>query len=480
MFDWNKELNKKIEQRLKSLPKKPGVYLYRNKNKRVIYVGKAVSLKNRISSYFTGKITDAKTSKLVEQIEDMEWLICDSEIEALLLESELIKRYKPKYNIDWKDDKNYCYIKINNNVYPRVLVVRQVTDDKSQYFGPFVDSGAVRSSLKFLRRVFPYCTCGLPEDKVCLYYHLGLCLGHGEKYIKAKDYRTSISGLIGFLRGNKENIVRKLKSEMLKSAKTKDFETAAHIRDRLLALEKVKLIHLASQRDMNLDQALAGLRNSLDLKQLPLRIECFDISNISGKFAVGSMVVFENGLPIKNDYRRFEIKTVTQINDFAMLVETIKRRFAKIHSGKDKSFAKKPDLVVIDGGKGQLSVVTEELKEVVNEVTFVGLAKKREEVFSIDENKAFRKTIFPENSEARFLLQRVRDEAHRFAITYHRNIRSKALIKSVLDPISGVGPVNKKRLIGKFGTIKNIQEASQEEIAVVVGENLARKIKKEL
>ncbi|MFA5197054.1 MAG: excinuclease ABC subunit UvrC [Patescibacteria group bacterium] len=474
-------LNKNIVQKIRNLPKDPGVYIYRDINRRVIYVGKAINLKNRVNTYFKGKNLDPKTAKLVENIDNLEYIVCGSEIEALLLESELIKRYKPKYNIDWKDDKNYCYIKITKDDYPKIFVMRQLSDTKSQYFGPFVDVKAVKNSLKVLRKIFPYCTCGLSPDKVCLYYHLGLCNGHGQKYISSLEYQKTVNNLIAFLSGKKEKIMKDMRKEMLNLSRQQEYEKAAVMRNRLLSLDKIKLMHiLESQRDLNLDKALSGIKKMLGLSKIPERIECYDISNISGKFAVGSMIVFEKGVPKKKDYRRFEIKNVKQINDFAMLQEVLHRRFIANRKGNDQSFKSTPDLIIIDGGKGQLSAVKKELKTMGIAVITIGLAKKKEEIFYLDQKDHFYKIETTKDTEVRFLLQRIRDEAHRFAITYHRNLRSKVLTESVLDTIVGIGPISKRLLVKNFGTIKNIKEAKEEDIAKIVGPKIAAKIKKEL
>jgi len=306
-----KILNTKIvQEKLRKLPKEPGVYLYRNKLGRIIYVGKAVNLKNRVSSYFIGE-HDIKTEELLKNITDLEWIVAGSEIEALILEAELIKRYKPKFNINLKDDKNYCYIKITKEDYPQISVVRQITEGRSDYLGPFIDALAVRNSLKYLRKVFPYCTCGLASDSICLYYHLGLCRGHGPEYISPNDYQTNIRGLVSFLSGKKENVVKDLTRRMKLHAKVKEFEQAAEVRNRLQALSRIRFEHVIEEkRELRLDKALLGLQKALGLATIPARIECYDISNIFGRAAVGSMVVFENGIPAKNDYRRFEIKTV--------------------------------------------------------------------------------------------------------------------------------------------------------------------------
>lgn len=476
-----KILNTKIvQEKLKKLPKDPGVYLYRNDKGRIIYVGKAVNLKNRVSSYFIGG-HEPKTMELVNHIFDLEWIVAGSEIEALILEAELIKRYKPKFNILLKDDKNYCYIKITKEDYPIISVVRQIVESKSEYLGPFVDSGAVRNALKYLRKVFPYCTCSLSGDNVCLYYHLGLCQGHGEKYISPSEYQANIRGLISFLSGKKEDVIKDLTRQMKKYSKSKEYEKAAQVRDSLSALSRLRFEHVIEEkRELRLDKALVGLKEALHLDTIPARIECYDISNIFGRAAVGSMVVFENGIPAKNDYRRFEIKTVRRIDDFAMHQEVAKRRFGKIENTKDFSFAKIPDLVIIDGGKGQISSVMEVVAPFKLPTKFVGLAKRLEEIVTMDSGGKFDIVTLQPNSEEYFLVQRIRDEAHRFAITYHRNLRSKELTSSILDNISGIGPKTKKKLIVKFGTIDKIKAADIQELTAVVGAKLASKVKESL
>jgi excinuclease ABC subunit C len=520
-----------VQEKLKSLPKAPGVYLYRDGNGRIIYVGKAVNLKNRISSYFLGE-HDPKTEELIKHVSDFEWIVAGSEIEALVLESELIKRYKPKYNILLKDDKNYCYIKITKEDYPVISVVRQVVEDKSEYLGPFIDAGAVRSALKYLRKVFPYCTCSLSGDNICLYYHLGLCRGHGEKYISPSEYQINVRGLVSFLSGKKEVVIRDITRRMKSASKAKQFELAAQYRDNLNALMRLRFEHIIEEkRELRLDKALVGLQETLGLVAIPTRIECYDISNIFGRAAVGSMVVFENGIPAKNDYRRFEIKTVKRIDDYAMLQEVARRRFKYLlqnrESGvenKDKSFAKIPNLVIIDGGKGQISSVMEIVGPLDLPTKFVGLAKRFEEIVvaspaipeqagihrlsaerldsllrgndevkrgddemdrgrevierGIDKRKYTFQTISLEpESESFFLVQRIRDEAHRFAITYHRNLRSKELTSSKLDNVPGVGPKTKRKLITHFGTLEKIKTAPISDLVDIVGQKLADKIR---
>lgn len=472
-------MNTKVAQKLKALPKVPGVYIFRDQTHRVIYVGKAVVLKNRVSSYFQKKNHDPKTEELVKHIDNLEWIEVESEFEALVLEADLIKRYKPKYNIRWKDDKNYVYLKFSAEDYPRVSVVHQITDTEAQYFGPFIEITALKTILKLARRIFPYCTCTLPADEVCLYYHLGLCPGHGEKYISKKDYAKNLRGILALFQGKTGKIEKELKKEMLRAAAEKKYEEAAGYRDKVRYLGRIKRTHLFSDRELSADAGLRELANELKLPSIPKKIECFDISNIMGTAATGSMAVFKNGIASPRDYRRFQIKTVKGANDFASMAEILGRRFKL--SGikkKDESFSVLPDLVILDGGKGQLSTVLKRV-EIPKSVIVVALAKKREEIFVLD-GKKFVKYLLPYESEALYLVQRIRDEAHRFAVTYHRQMKSKEAFESTLDNIPGVGPKTKKILIAHFGSIKRIKEAKAEELVKIVGEKLARTLREKL
>lgn len=477
-------MNTKIAQKLKDLPKTPGVYIYRNKTGKVIYVGKAVNLKNRVSSYFQNKELDAKTKELVKNIENLEFINVESEFEALVLEAELIKRYRPKYNVDWKDDKNYAYIKLSGDKYPRVSVVHQITDHEAKYIGPFIDIKAMKTILKLARRVFPYCTCSLPADEVCLYYHLGLCPGHGPKYISEKDYKKNLDGLLSLFHGKTKKLEEEFRRGMKRASREQKFEEAAKFRDKLHYLKRIEHTHLFSDRDLSVDKGITDLAEQLKLSKLPKKIECFDISNVLGTAAVGSMVVFRSGIASPKDYRRFQIKTVKGADDFRMMAEVLERRFSLGETKKkDAAFSDLPDLIILDGGKGQLSTVLKKIGE-PGGVTIVALAKKREEIFKAevtDKGKfEFQKIILPKDSEALYLVQRVRDEAHRFAVSYHRKVRDREAYETSLDAIMGVGPKTKKKLIVEFGSIKRIREASQEELAKVVGENIAKKIKENL
>ncbi len=475
-----------VRETIKSLPLGPGVYIYRNSKGKIIYIGKAISLRHRVSQYFQdARNLDAKTRELVRNIAKIEHINTDSEVEALILEAELIKRYKPKFNVQWRDDKNYVYIKITDENYPQVSLVRQIVDGKARYIGPFVSAGALRQILRYTRKIFMFRHCNNMPQRVCLQYSIGNCTGPCQEYISKAEYGRNIRQMMKLFQGKTKDLEREFNREMKKAAKAEDYEKAALCRNRLFQLKKIQTLKL--EKDLNSgeartarDKALVGLRDALGLAGVPRRIECYDISNIFGKAAVGSMVVFIQGLPAKDHYRRFEIKTVKKISDYDMMKEVLRRRFKKFSgSQRDVSFAEVPDLIIIDGGKGQLSAATEILSEYQLNIKIVSLAKRLEEIFSI-KNGEFQKTTLERDSESLYLVQRIRDEAHRFAITYHRSKRGKELLVSNLDIIEGVGPKTKKKLLKKFGSVEDIRKAKQSELASIVGEKLAGKIKEGL
>ncbi|RJO60114.1 excinuclease ABC subunit UvrC [candidate division WS5 bacterium] len=527
------------KKEIKKLPVGPGVYIYRNARGKIIYIGKAVSLRHRVSQYFlASRNLDEKTQRLVPEIAKIEHIKTGSEIEALILEAELIKRYKPPFNVQWRDDKNYVYIKITREDYPRVTLIRQIVDDKARYIGPFVSAGAVRGLLRYSRKIFMFRHCdydlrerdsstrrsakslGMTKGrKVCLQYSIGNCSGPCRKHITKAEYNKNIRQMIKLFQGKTLALEREFKREMKVAAKNEDFERAGLYRNRIMWLKKIKTIELeGDERELKRDKALTGLRDALNLRKIPKRIECYDVSNIFGRCAVGSMVVFIDGLPEKDHYRRFEIKTVEKISDTDMVQEVLRRRFKKLQisakhfsqnqkskiknqkkmdsrlrgndrGGGDESFGQVPDLIIIDGGKGQLSVAKRVLDEYGLRLNLVSLAKKREEIFRIrmdsrlrgnDGGGRFEKYTLPEGSESLYLVQRIRDEAHRFAITYHRSKRGKEMATSNLDTIDGVGPKTKKKLVKHFGSVENIRKASVEDLLKIVGEKLARKIKEGL
>ena len=592
-----------LEEQLKLLPDRPGVYLMKDEAGKIIYIGKAVSLKNRVRSYFqSSRNLTTKVLAMVSQVRDIEVIATDSGVEALILESNLIKKHKPKYNIRLKDDKHYPYLKVTlNEKWPRLLVARQIKKDGARYFGPYTTSGAVWETMRLARRIFPLRTCHRVEahSRPCLNLHIGRCLGPCRPdYAGGTEYAGAVRDLGLFLEGREEELVKKLRAKMEEAAENLQFERAAEIRDQIRAIEMItekqkiisagledqdviayarsgdetcvqvffvrngKLIgrehfRLAGteglegteildaflkqfyneaafvpreilipdeledsevirewlsgrrgakvvltrpkrgakkelldmvlanaklvideqkvQRQREFDAtkgALSELQEQLGLPKLPERIECYDISHTQGAATVASMVVFEEGKPAKGEYRRFRIRTVEGPDDFASMAEVIERRFRRGLQEREAQvegagFAWFPDLVIIDGGKGQLSAARGVMRRLgLEHIPTFGLAKENEWLFGEGNPDPI---ILPRESAALFLLQRVRDEAHRFAVTYHRNLRGKAGLKSALDEIPGIGPARKKALLRKFGSVAGLRQATAEELAEVDG-----------
>lgn len=590
---------KVLEEKLKNLPEKPGVYLMKDCTDKIIYVGKAVNLKNRVRSYFSSQHIDSpKTRVLVDQISNIEYLITDSEIEALILESNLIKQHKPKYNVRLTDDKHYPFLRVSvQEEFPRIEIARAIKKDGARYFGPYTSAGAVHETLRLIKRLFPLRSCKQTvfngRSKPCLNSHIGRCAAPCAGLISQAGYRRIIESVILFLEGKQEDLIKLLKSQMEDASANLEFEKAAEIRDQLSAVEKVaakqkiisdklldvdvinlarsfhetciqvffvrhgkllggnhyflegsensedrealsafikqyytqveyipeevlipegleekevveswlsskkgRKVHLRTPRqgkkkellDMvgknaleslqqealartlkrqASEEALGMLAQELNLTDEPYRIECYDISHIQGTETVASMVVFEDGKPAPSKYRRFRIQTVEGPDDFASMAEVILRRFTRAKE-EDEKFLPCPNLVVIDGGKGQLSSAREAMgKAGFAGITAVGLAKENEWVYLENSPDPL---IIPRQSPALYLLQRIRDEAHRFAVTYHRLLRGKRNLASALDEISGIGPKRREALLKHFGmSLKAIREASLEDLCVVKG-----------
>lgn len=588
-------MNKKIKEKLKSLTTKPGVYVMHDAEGVVIYVGKAKNLKNRVSQYFRSSPKPSKVQAMVDNIDDFEYFITASEMDALALESNLIKKYQPFYNILLKDGKQFPYIKIDLKVpYPRLEIVRKVKKDGAKYFGPYFAGLDAREIVKTINSAFKIRTCSLKitdtskAKRECLNYSMGLCSAPCTKKISTEDYRKEIDKVINFLNGNDEEIEQILTQKMKNASDNENFEQAIILRDRLKMVEKLKsrvvanlpknvdkdifayhsnglsgvicvmvvrggkilgvinypcfdaeleenqtLFNFIMQYYQNMavaseiitsheipDQSLLEnylgkkinfisnphginkrllemadenaeeylekyiekekikynntmgavkeLKEKLKLKNLPLRMECYDISNISGTNQVCSMVVFKNGEISKKDYRKFKIKKVKGANDFASLQEALTRRLERLKEGRGESFKEKPDLIVIDGGKGQLSSVYQILNQFDFDIDLISLAKKQEEVFVLEQSSPI---ILKKGSVELRLLQRIRDEAHRFAITFHRQIRQKQQTYTELDEIAGVGPKKRDLLLNIFGTSEKIKQASVEELESVKGIN---------
>lgn len=467
-----------LERQVNNLPEKAGVYFFKNKTGKILYIGKAANLKKRLAQYFQ-KIIGSKFSRMLEEASKIDFIETDSEISALLLESEMIKRYKPSYNERWKDEKNFLYLKITTTEdFPRLYLVRFPLDDKNKYFGPFTDAGALKKSLKILRKIFPFRTASSFPHPVCLWGHLKRCPCFG---ISKEDYKKIIKKIILFFSGQQEKVKKELEGEMEKASEKRDFERAASLRDELQNLEKLNEMTVFGQEEslkIKLDQALLELYKKLELSHLPYKIECYDISNLFGQEAVGSLVIFKDGLPAKDEYRKFRIKMVKKIDDYAMMKEVLRRRL-----GHREEVL--PDLIIIDGGKGQVNAALGVLSESKLDIPVIGLAKKREEIYkrrgpSPKLRANFEKIILAKDSAALYLVQRIRDEAHRFAIIYHRLLREKKAKKSLLDEIPGLGPVRKKILLRSLGSVKKIKETKIEKLAKLIGPKLASKIKENL
>lgn len=483
---------KHLKDRLSELPAEPGVYLYKDSDGHIIYVGKASILKRRVRSYFTKKHPDIKTPILVKNIATIDWIVTDSEVEALFLEAELIKRYKPIYNVRDKDDKNFIYVKITvDEEFPRVSVVRRPADDKSRYFGPFMSAAMVRDALRYLRRIFPYFSSSRMVASSALEHQIGVA---PRPDVPKAEYRTNIRRLMMILEGKSHALVRELERDMDRAARKKDFETAASLRDQYLALKSLsRKVIFGNQEsfDVTMDQALSGLADRLGLAKPPRRLECYDISNFQGGDAVSSMVVFTNGVPHQAEYRKFKMRAKGP-DDFAMMAETMRRRF----SGRHDDWAK-PDLIIIDGGKGQLAAATAVLDELGIKIPAVGLAKRHEQIVQrladapgqkVAASKRqeeyqdgeFRIIALPHTSKILQLLQRIRDEAHRFAVSYHTSLRDKRVRQSALDLVPGIGPVTRKKLIRQFGSVAGVKQATDSELAAVVGSAKAKVIKEHM
>lgn len=489
-----------VQAKLKELPKEPGVYFMRDVKGKIIYIGKAAVLKNRVSSYFQqSRNRDPKTEILVANIATLDWITVDSEVEALFLESEFIKRYRPKFNIDLKDDKHFIYIRIPmKDMWPVVTYVRRPLDDGADYFGPYTSSDAVRKAMRQLRKVFPYVTHTVNPmpARACLHYHLGLCPGPEAAAVSSADYKRSLRRLMLYFKGEKTKLMAQLEKEMQQAAKKKQFELAKERRDQLqnlTALGRQMIFGDKETFDLTRDQALVGLADRLGLAGLPRRIEAYDISHLQGTDNVASMVVFQDGVPNKDEYRRFKMQLPGN-DDFAHMREVIRRRF----SGKNLEKWAKPDLVLIDGGKGQLGAALGVMDELDIDIPTVGLAKREEEIIRrsadgdkivtekagdarwVEQHVRYEMIVLPHSSHVLQLLQRVRDEAHRFAVTYHSLLRSKRQTTSQLDTVPGIGPATRKKLIRQFGSVAGVKQASFDDLVAAVGVVRAQSLQRHL
>jgi excinuclease ABC subunit C len=494
----------KVREKLKQLPSDPGVYFHKSLTGEIIYVGKAAVLKNRVRQYFqNARVRDVKTDVLVAEIADVEWVTTETELDALFLESEMIKRYMPRFNIALRDDKSQIFVRTNmKDHYPYVTFTRQPMDDGADYYGPYYNGWAVKKALRFLRRAFPYSTHMIMPKRVCLQYHLGLCPGVEEQKISSAEYKDILRKLIRYLKGERRAIMREIESDMKRAAKEHHFEIAAKLRNQLHDLKSLQRQIIFRDRefiDLSKDHALSQLMSLLGLPEVPRRIEGYDISHMSGTNNVASMVVATNGLADKSEYRKFKMRLPGN-NDFGHMRETMLRRFAKKHDDWPR-----PQLILIDGGKGQLSAALEALEERGVTLPAIGLAKREEEIVVhktrsnvfigdgssemgvrenssetqapnsylqtplITESDDFYVIQLPKHSHIVKLLQRIRDESHRFAVSYHTTLKRKSQVKSKLDDIPGVGAATRKKLVQTFGSVRGVEQADKMQLSAAIG-----------
>lgn len=491
-----------LEKKLEELPRQPGVYFHKDAAGRIIYVGKAAVLRNRVRQYFqNSRGRDPKTEALVSEIADIDWMVVDSEMEALFLEGELIRRYRPRYNILMRDDKALSYIRIDYaSDYPTVSLTRRPLDDGARYFGPYFSATAVKQALKLLRRIFPFATRRIGAQKrATLHYHLGLDPGLEENKTSLDEYRTNLRKLIAVIQGRRKTIEREIERDMKRAAKAKDFEKAAALRNQLFALQNLGKQVVFSDKeflDISKDHALNELVNLLSLDKSPRRIEGYDISHQQGSDVTASMVVFTNGASDKAGYRKFKTR-LNRNDDFYNIRETIRRRL----SDKNCKAWGLPDLVLIDGGKGQLDAAIQARDELGRAaIPFIGLAKREEQIVIkkhlsnvtlnklslqtmggfASESKDFVLVNLPHNTNLVKLLQRIRDESHRFAVSYHSTLKAKRQTASQLEDIPGIGPATRKKLLRAFGSPRGVTQASETELQVVVGTKLAKALHRQL
>jgi excinuclease ABC subunit C len=489
-----------IRKKLSAVPHQPGVYLHKDRFGTVIYVGKARDLRKRVSQYFQSSRRmgwDLKFNALVEAIHDFDVHVVRSEPEALLLESKLVKEFKPRFNISLRDDKRFLMLKVNqNDPIPNFTFTRLKKDDGARYFGPFVNSLALRNTVALARKRFNLRGCrvftpGAADYKHCLYAHLKHCTAPCVGNVTREQYLEQVRAACNFLEGQCREMQGQLEAEMKKAAAAHDFEKAADLRDLIRDLqdtwkktEKFARVPYTLPLAINPESDLVELAKILGLPAPPLRIEGFDISNISGTFAVASLVSFKNGRPDRANYRRFKIKTVVGQDDFASMAEVVRRRYARLKQSvgqasrlslnsenigdrRDTCPATMPDLILIDGGRGQLNMACAELKKLgLEKIPVIGLAKEFEEIYLPEKSEPLRLGL---DHPAVKLLQRVRDECHRVANSYNAQLRLKKISESVLDEFPGIGEQRKKALLKKFGSVQRLKMATLEQLAEVPG-----------
>ncbi len=476
----------KVRQKLRDIPDKPGCYMMRDRRGKIIYVGKAKSLRKRVQWYFREaslRSGNPKIRGLINSIDDLDYIVVRNEAEALLTEGQLIKDYRPRYNVTFKDDKRFLLLRANITApFPQFRFCRLKRDDNAVYFGPYTSSSAARATLDFLEKRYGLRKCSPRNPDADTYKHcmndiVRFCAAPCIGKVTSEEYHEKFEEACAFLRGERPVVLKELTELMEQAAEKRDYEKAAALRDTLTVLKATirKRGQTPSSPEIRAADALKGveqLKDVLHLEKDPKVIECYDISNISGTFSVASMVCSINGVPMRNRYRRFKIKTVEGIDDPAMMAEVLRRRFGRMQDEKTKP----PDLVVVDGGITQLNAAYNILEELgIDYVTCIGLAKRYEEIYCKGLDLPIR---LPKNAPALKVLQQLRDEAHRFAITYHRHLRNKTIKESVLDDIPGIGDTRKKLLLRHFGSVSRLRKAAVKDIMEVpgVGKELAELI----
>ncbi|MCM8763483.1 MAG: excinuclease ABC subunit UvrC [Candidatus Omnitrophica bacterium] len=447
-----------IKEKIKNIPDAPGVYLFKDKDGKVIYIGKASSLRKRVMSHFSQK-DSLKEEILKHKVRDVEYLPTVDESFALLWEAALIREKQPTYNVNYRDDKSYPFLKISiAEKFPPIFIGRGKGEKKWLYFGPYSNVKLLREAVKTIRKIFPFRSCRILPKKPCLYYALRLCPGPCVGKVSEEEYRKIISQIVLLLEGRREELEKELIKKMQEKAALHNFEEAAQIRDQIQGLSQLKALRLGTET------VLKELKDVLGLKRFPYRIEAFDLSHLSGSEAVGAMVSFYRGVPDKNNYRRFRVKTAHPQDDLSMLKEVIWRRFRRL-SEENKEL---PELVIIDGGKTHLETAFKEIEKLGIEVDLISLAKGEELIYTLKKKAPL---MFPRDSVVLRFIQRIRDEAHRFAINYHKRLHRKNFLLSKLDRIKGIGDKRKKELLKHFGSVEILEKANLDEVAKVKGMN---------
>jgi len=460
-----------LKEKIDNAPNSAGVYFFKDIDARPIYIGKAASIRKRLKSHFA-KDVSGRQKALVDNTCDLDYIITPDEASALLLEAALVKQYSPKYNVALRDDKAYPRLKLTiNEDYPKLFITRRLKDDGALYFGPYTNAKLLRKALMSMKRIFPLRTCRVLGKKECLNFHIKQCLSPCIGACKREDYLKVVEDVKLFLEGKRDKLISSFSAQMRQASDSKDYETAALIRDRMQALshitdatqkmDKPGPSGLNKKARIYPTEQLEGLRSILKLPKVPSIIEAFDVSNIGGKEAVGSMVSFVNGMPNKDEYLRFKIKTVKTIDDYSMMREIVSRRYRRLIA----EGAGLPDLIIIDGGKAHLTAAKKELRRLgLWDIPAVGIAKRFERLYISEQKEPIALGKF---RNALYLVQRIRDEAHRFAIGYHRLLRRRETAVSDLDNIEGIGPKRKASLIRHFGTLDEIRIAGIEDLKKV-------------